>query len=156
MPDRSGLRNEIVVTAQPMGKRHEGTLGAITPLPGTCMYFAAAGTMLAGNVGPTNGIAQEIIILTEDRLQGGSNVTAYASGARCFLYYPLPGDELQLLVKTQSGTATNAVGSFWGIEGSSGKLLPNSGFALAPFVLLESFVHSGIDGLHLFRYAPTI
>lgn len=155
MPDRSGLRNEIVITAQPMGKRFEGTLttGA-TPLPGTCVKLVTAGTWTIGCAAADGG-AGPVTILVEDRLQGGTTTQAYLDSARCFLYTPMPGDVLQMLVKNLSGTGdTVALGALYGIEAASGKLIANSSFAMPCFQCVEAHAALTVDTLCLFRYNP--
>ena len=65
--------------------------------------------------------------------------TPYQIGDRLFLYCPLPGDELNLLIADGPGTgnAHNA-GELEMIQNGTGKLIPQTGSLVAPFELLES------------------
>jgi len=155
MPDRAGLRNEIIITVQPQGVFFEGLLHTgSTPLPGTCMKLNSTNDYSPGT-GGADGSDQPVIILLPDRLQGGTCTQVYADSSRAFFYVPQPGEVFQLLVKNLSGTGdTVAVGALYGIEASSGKLIANSSFAQPCFQCIEAHVALTADTLCLFRYAP--
>lgn len=137
------------------GKFEECTVDG-TPKPGTCM-------MVKGSTNPAggrftykafdrgDGFRAEVCVLREDELQGGLPTTAYVSGARGFLYWPLPGDELNMLLRDQPGTGTSLntqIGDALEIDGATGMLQgvgsggPTGSHLHAPFILME---HLGVD-----------
>lgn len=107
------MGNAIVVNS-PHGRKLEGIVSG-TPKPGTWMQikpsvapvggrhtWEAAGT--SGNVG--DGSPRLLAILDVDQYQGKTVDDAYVSGTRCFLWCPLPGDELNVRKADISGTSS--------------------------------------------------
>jgi hypothetical protein len=92
----------------------------------------------------SNGDRRPIYVLLSDSTQGvtpdinGANTMT--SGRQIQLYVPLPGDELNLLVKNIAGTSDKfAIGDKLMIEGASGKLLAGTGAAVSqPFEVEET------------------
>lgn len=130
--------NEIIVSANPQGKFLEGTISG-TPKPGTCMELVPATGLVGGRftyraVTRADGAKGPIYILLPDMLQGKMATDAYVSGTRGFLYAPIMGEDLNMLVADVAGTADDvAIGDLFGVAQTSGKLKANSGFASAPF-----------------------
>lgn len=154
MPDRSNLRNAIIISADPQGKFLEGALTTgYTPKPGTCMQQDSSGNWLPGTPG-ADGSAQEVVILLPDYMSGQAPTTAYIDSAHCFLYVPANGDELNLLVANIAGTGdTHLQQERLMIQASSGKLIINSSGAMVPFTLLEAISSAlTVDTLSLVRY----
>ena len=69
-----------------------------------------------------------IVVLLPDFLQGKTYDTAYADSARIFLYCPLPGEELNMWLENQSGTADDfVIGDKLIVDDGTGKLLISAG-----------------------------
>lgn len=142
----------IIVSSNPKGNFGEGIISG-TPKPGTLMEKVAATAPVGGRF--TYQVAQRasgaigpIIILLEDDLQGKLGVSstaaytggppapgdAYVSGTRGFLYWPVSGEDFNLIVASVAGTADDvAIGDLFGVQTATGKLLANSSFAATPF-----------------------
>lgn len=142
--------NEIIVSANPRGVFLEGVVSG-TPLPGTIMQIKAA-TAADAHTGRMTYEAYNrdadgdrpqgpIMVLLPDQLQGRLRSTAYADGERCFLYCPLPGEELNVLWSA-SGTGTGdsvAVGDLAIVNDGDGLLIDTTGSVESePFVALEA------------------
>lgn len=106
--------NVIVVTPAPAGRFLEGTISG-TPKPGTMME-PVPGTALDGmgrltwrvyTGAGTDGERTLVAILRENLFLGKGKNDAYADGDHCYLYCPIPGDEVQVLLKNISGTSEN-------------------------------------------------
>ena len=113
------IGSKILRQSPPCGVKLEGTIIG-TPLPGTLV-------MPQPNQGPTVGGRMNwvplapsadfstmpfpgVVVLTEDEMQGKTFKDAYVSGTRCFMYAPLVGEELNVVV-AQPGTGTGP--GFW-------------------------------------------
>jgi len=82
-----------------------------TSLPGTCMEVTPGSTPASGRQhyravqsGVTGNPRGPVIVLTEDYMF--TYTQAYVAGRRCFLYQPLPGDEMNVLFAAQQGTGS--------------------------------------------------
>lgn len=138
--------NEILVTAQPRGRFLEGIISG-TPSPGTVMQIKEATEPVGGRHtwevydAAADGNQRLIAVLLQDTLQGKIATDAYEDGDRCFLYCPLPGDDMNMLV-TASGTSTGdsqAIGDLYIVEDGTGMLIATTGTPEAePFVCLET------------------
>lgn len=142
--------NEIIVSTNPKGVFKEGIVSG-TPKPGTIMEVTTAAPV-AGRFTwqastRTSGAKGLIAVLLPDQLQGKTATDAYVSGTRCFLYCPVAGEELNLLVGDQAGTADDvtAGSSLFGVEQTTGKLKLNSSYTSAPFLALETFTDPTAD-----------
>lgn len=105
--------NSIIVSANPRGVFMEGVLGAgLTVYPGTVVQIQPATALVGGrhtfevyNADADGGRPKgPIYIVREDGLQGRVMTTPYTAGERLFLYTPLPGEELNLMVGDVAGT----------------------------------------------------
>lgn len=117
-----------------------------TPKPGTCMTVKAATEPVGGvftfevyNMG-ADAVRAPVAVLLEDELQGASVETAYVTGKRGMLYFPEPGDLLQMLCKNITGTPDAfAIGDVFIIDEDSGMLIDTTGSPEAePFTCMET------------------
>ncbi len=144
--------NEIIVSAQPKGVFLEGTVSG-TPKPGTVMEVSAVatnGTKTFRVYQPgTDGDRRPIYVLLPDHLQGKLATDAYVSGDRCFVYCPVMGEELNMLVADVSGTGDDhAVGDVMMVDTGTGKLIVTTGSPESePFILLEASTDPTADAL---------
>lgn len=141
--------SNIIVTSEPKGRFIEGAIATgETPKPGTIMQIQdSAGldengrfTFEAYNADADGARPKgPIFVLLGDDYQGRLSTGAYAAGESCFLYVPLPGDELNILLQDVSGTAdTHAFGEMLIIDDGTGKLIATTGSPeCEPFKLLE-------------------
>lgn len=137
--------NEIIVSADPQGKFLEGIISG-TPKPGTLMQLKAGVAMKGGRftweaATPVGGDGKPSIVavLLADNLQGKTATDAYVTGTRCFLYCPIAGEDLNVLVGEGAGTAnTFAVGDYLMLDAEDGILIPSSSPVSAPFIVLET------------------
>ncbi len=150
--------SEIIVSAQPNGHFMEGFVGAgLTPKPGRIMQIQIATATKGGrhtweypntDGDGTRPLGGPFIVLLHDTLQGKTATDAYAAGDRCFGYVPLAGDELNLLIKNVSGTATIAAGTTFIVEDGSGLLIATTGTVECEvFFSLEALVDVAADAL---------
>jgi hypothetical protein len=156
--------NECIVTSNPKGVFREGFISG-TPKPGIVVEHKV-GTALRGgrftyepagttaNSGANQGMAADgnrlpICILLPDHLQGKTMNDAYADGDRCFLYYPVAGEELNMIIENQSGTADDFVaGDKLIVDDGTGKLLISAGTPEAePFICQETATDLTADNL---------
>jgi len=136
---------EIIVTANPRGVKAEGFVSG-TPKPGTCMQVKAATEPVGGRHtwevfnADADGNRRIIAILLPKRLEGGLETAAYVDGDRCYLYFPLPGDMLNMLVANISGTSdTFGIGDLLMVDDGTGKLIASTGSPESePFVMMET------------------
>lgn len=135
---------EIIVSSDPKGVFGECIISG-TPKPGVLMEMTTA-ALISGR--PTMQVAQRasgakgpVCILLPDRLQGQLHSTAYVTGARGFVYWPVAGEDLNLLLGDVAGTGCvedTAVADLFGVETLTGKILANSAFGSAPFQAMEA------------------
>ncbi len=125
--------NTILLTANPKGNFLEGVISG-TPKPGTIVGIKAATALQGGDptwveANPGSiGLKVMYAVLLEDIWTGRLQTDAYVDGARCRVYCPLPGDDLNLLVGEAAGTSnTFAIGDEFLIGAGVGKLVPNTG-----------------------------
>lgn len=147
--------NSIILTAEPRGVYEECVISG-TPKPGTFMEIVPDTNPVGGRftyraVSRLDGQIGPVCILLEDKLQGANKDTAYVSGARGFMYWPVAGEEFLALFRDQPGTGTslaNDIGDLLEIDGASGMLqgVGTSGATGSheskPFHLME---HLGVD-----------
>lgn len=136
---------EILVSSHPHGIFLEGIIGD-TSSPGTHMQIKAATAMIGGeptwvaaNIG-TDGAPALIAVLLSDRLQGKTATDAYVFGTRCFLYCPIAGEDMNVLVGEGAGTAnTFAIGDQFMLDSDVGVVIPKSGSPVSvPWICMET------------------
>lgn len=147
--------NQILIQENPKGVFKSVVISG-TPKPGTAMipvlatavddnglptYEPAGTTAASGYSGMSNdGDRIPIAILLDDKNQGKLYSTAYADGDTAEVYFPLPGEELNILLENQSGTADAfAVGDRVMVDDGTGKFLAvDSDPESEPFELMEA------------------
>lgn len=158
--------NDIIVSGEPKGVRTEGIIGANagTPKPGTIMeidYDVDAdgtkrfswepyGVTASGGANQgvsADGVRMPIAVLLPDPTK--SATTAYAVGDRCFLYFPIMGEELNILVQDVAGTGDDIViGDKFLVDDGTGKLILSTGTPESePFMALEDVTNPTADTL---------
>lgn len=157
--------NTIVISEQARGRRTEGLISG-TPKPGTCVLIKNVAvvngktwtwepygtTAASSNNGVTADGDQRIIaVLDVDYLQGRIASTAYADGERVPIYFPLPGDELNMIFMNISGTGAAqdiVIGDQLIVDNGTGKLLVAAGSDESePFQALEAQTDVAADVL---------
>lgn len=145
--------NDIIVSNNPRGRREEIIISG-TPKPGTVMTVTTAAlsngrfTMEAYNR-DADGNRAPIAVLLADELRGILQTTAYASGDRGFVYYPLPGDDLNMLVANIAGTGDAfTIGDYMIVDDGTGKLIATTGSPESePFQIMETVAALTADTL---------
>lgn len=152
--------NQIVVASPPRGIFEEGIIeGALKP--GTLMQMKAG--VAPDGTGRftwqryqrgTDGERSAIVVLREDDLQGKTMSQAYVDGDRCFLYYPMMGETINVLVDDIAGTADDvAIGDRFIIDTETGRLIATTGSVESePFESLEVVTDPTADHLVWCRY----
>lgn len=142
---------KIVMTAYPQGRFLEGTVFG-TPKPGTVMSiktpFYEGGWHLWEPFSAPSGNKRLIAVLLEDCLQGKTIDDAYVTGTRGFLYCPIPGEELNMLIADLAGTGANnthAALEQLMVQTATGKLIADAGGESEPFTLLEAVTTVAAD-----------
>jgi len=146
--------SDIMVSANPKGKDKEGIVYG-TPKPGTLMQIKAGVEPVSGRytwqvyTPGTDGNRLPIAVLMEDHLQGKTATDAYVTGTRCFLYCPIMGEELNMLVSA-AGTGTGDAQAIGGLligDTGTGLLVATTGTPESePFQLLETVADVVIAG----------
>lgn len=139
--------NEIVLSGNPKGVFLEGTIDD-TSKPGTIMQIKAGVAPVGGRhtwiaAAPgTDGEPAIIAILCADNFQGKLITDAYVAGTRCFMYCPIAGEEVNVLLGEVAGTGnTFTVGDGFILNATGGWLVPNTGTpGSVPFICLEPAV----------------
>ncbi len=151
MADRYGVIN--VTPGDPRGRQTEVIISG-TPKPGTCMTVLAA-TEPVGGIFTYEAFNRDadadralVGVLLEDELQGRLVTTAYVATDQARVYFPNPGDMLQMLVANISGTSDSFnIGDYMMIEDVTGKLLTTSSPEREPFVIMETIGVSPLAGI---------
>lgn len=156
--------NEIIVTANPKGTFSECIVVG-TPKPGVVMEFKRGQTAAVGGrwqwepYGTTaasgvqgvsaDGNRAPIAVLLPDHLQGKTADDAYTTLTRGFLYFPVAGEELNMWIENQSGTADDfAIGDKLIVDDGTGKLLISASTPESePFICLETITDPTTDTL---------
>lgn len=158
--------NNIIVTNEPRGRRVSVKIDG-TPLPGTVMTVKP-GTTVDSNgkfeyepAGVTVGLMTAdgtripIAVLLEDRKRGRTVNDAYVDGDDAEVYFPLPGEELNVLFQNQSGTGDDVVAgtTLLIVDDGTGKVLPTTGTPESePFLGLENVTDPTADQLVWAQY----
>lgn len=146
--------NSIVLSAAPAGRFLEGLIATgQTPKPGTMMMLEAATEPIGGKHSWTaysdaDGATGLVAILIENYFLGRDHTTAYVAEEQCRLYCPIPGDELQVLLENQSGTADAfAIGDKLMVDSGTGKFLASVYNEAEPFIVAETIAAITADTL---------
>lgn len=161
--------NEIIVTAEPKGVFLE-VIVVGTPKPGTCMVpvpdtaidangkisMEPAGTTAASGARgmQADGDKIPIAVLLADDKQGKTATDAYVTGTRGMVYFPLMGEELNVLKLDVGGTGDDfVVGDPLMVDDGTGKVLLSTSTTSQtapesePFIALESVTDPVADQL---------
>ncbi len=143
-----GRGSAIILNTPPKGVFEECIVSG-TPKPGTCMEIVPATDPQGGRftyrfVTRTDGAVGPVTILDADWDQGKTATDAYVTLTRGFLYWPIQGEEFNMLLRFESGTGTSGeenIGDLLAIDGSTGMLQSKvrnvTTAASAPFLLLD-------------------
>lgn len=147
--------NSIVISQEPRGRFMEGIVnGAL--YPGVCVQIDVS-EGLDGGGRPTwelynadaDGNQRLVAVLCENWTIGAAATAAYTSGDRGYVYIPLPGDELNMLVSNLAGTADDhTFGQIMIIDDGTGELIDTTSSPESePFILLEAITDPTADTL---------
>ena len=147
--------NSILVSANMRGRKIEGYINAALQ-PGVIVQIDVSEGVggdgrfdyEAWNV-DADGNQRPLFLLLEDDLQGKLMSAAYVSGDRCFLYFPQPGEEFNVLLLDISGTGDDFVlGDLLIVNDGDGKLIATTGSPESePFMVLEAITDPTADTL---------
>ena len=137
--------NEILLSANPRGVFLEGYVNAALQPGIVCQIDVSEGLGDDGRADweayntAADGEQRLIAVLLPDQLKGKLATDAYASGDRCFLYVPCPGEELNMLLLDIAGTGDDfAFGDILMVNDGDGKLIATTGSPESePFQLME-------------------
>lgn len=147
--------NSIIVSADPKGHREGGIIDD-TSLPGTIMQVEAATEPVGGRhkwiaAAPGgDGIPVMCAVLLEDSKQGKLVSDAYVAGRHGELYWPLPGEDVNVRVGETAGTANSfAIGDRLCINATGGYLIPDTGtdYSATLFIVMETVTQVAADSL---------
>jgi len=152
--------NGIIVSGEPKGVYKEGIVSG-TPKPGTIMEMVPATADVNGHftwavygtdTSSTGAVSADgdrapIVVLLSDPTKGPT--TAYADGDNCFLYCPIMGEELNVLMQGSSGTeGSPCIGDKFIVDDGTGELILTTGTVEAePFIALEAVTEPAADTL---------
>lgn len=147
--------NKILVSAEPKGHFTEGYISGSGVKPGMIVERDLSLPMIGGRHGyrvyqpGTDGERREVIIVLEDYLQGRLASDAYSDGDHIFLYSPVAGDEMNILLLNLSGTADDhLIGEMVMPDTGTGKFIATTGSPeMEPFRLLEAVTDPTADTL---------
>ena len=158
---------KIVATENPRGY-YEAVTVVGTPKPGTVMAMLSTapvqgvyswepyGTTAAsgGNGVAADGNRKVIAVLVEKFWEGKTYNDAYVTGDMGRVYFPLPGDKLNMLLENQGGTGDSfAIGDELMVDDGTGKLLACDSDAEAqPFTVLETVAALTADAHAFVRF----
>ena len=153
------LGNNIVLANNPRGRFFEGYKIAGTPSPGIMVQIDVSEAEVGGrwayeaynsDVDAESGF---VLILLEDQNQNLGNTTAYITNTRCWMYAPLPGDEMNILLEDVAGTVAaddTAIGDRLIVDDGTGKFIASTGTSHVksePFIALEVVTEPAADTL---------
>lgn len=151
--------NNLVVSGHARGHHIAGKIDGtpkpgtvVTPKPGTTpddnglIEFEPAGA--SAGLMSADGDRIPIGVLDIDIGRGKTLDDAYADGDHVRVYYPLPGEELNMLFHNESGTADDVVAGTTKmiVDDGTGGLVPTASTPEAePFLALESITDPSAD-----------
>lgn len=151
---------KIIISSQPQGKFMDVIVnGALKP--GTVVeiqtgFYRGNRHRVRAYQPGTDGERRLIMVLLEKENSGGNITDAYADGEWAKAYCPIPGEELNMLVKDVSGTGTFdefADGELAIVDTGTGKLIRTTGSPESePFVSLDALADVSEDTLHPFMF----
>lgn len=174
------LGNMILLEAEPKGRFEEITVVG-TPKPGTVMSVipnvstytvggrtsmepagtTAANSTYSGMAADGDRIPICVLLCNADPCGGAAppfkgQTDAYATGERGVVYYPIAGEELNVILLDQSGTAAGedfVIGSKLIVDDGTGKLVQSVGTPESePFIAMETKADLAADYLMQVQY----
>ena len=151
---RPGGLVRCVILLRGDGVHEEGKAAAAGILPGMVVERQSTGEMDYNQPQDAKAEALKVspVIVKEDPYQGHLITTAYANGARLFLYHPENGDRLHMLVKSGENVE---IGDRFVVEGGGSGLLVEvaAGDARYAFEAVESSDGALAENKHIkFEY----
>jgi len=144
---------KIIVSDQPKGVFKECKIVG-TPKPGTVMEidpevdpvagafsWQAYGTQAAstGRGVGADGDRKVIAVLLENKHEGKTYADAYAAGDRGYLYFPVAGEELNMIANVAGTGESYVIGDEFMIDDGTGYIIEADSDAEAqPFICLEA------------------
>src|SRR5262245_54795917 len=128
--------NRIVVTGEPKGSMREGVVAAgQTIYPGCIVQADYTQAELGGNpvvklydrAADGDRPSGPYFVVREDEYQGRGPLVPYTAGSIIFLYVPLPGDQLNLLISDVAGTADIVKNTRLMVDDGTGELIAVTG-----------------------------
>jgi hypothetical protein len=155
--------SRIVVDTSRRGKTDEGYIGTgNTPKPGTILQIDPSVALKGGrptyilyNADADGGRPKgPFFVLEEDALFGKTVSDAYAAGDRCYVYTPLPGEEINLLVANIAGTGDDhTAGEMLIVDDTTGLMIATTGSPETEVaMLLETITDPTADTLAWCRW----
>ena len=149
------LGNKIVLTPEPRGRRIEGVIETAL-YPGTVVQVKPGSELDAGNRltwrafdASGSGAPGLIGVLDFDWQQGKTYAEPYVAGRRGFIYFPLPGDELNMLIADLAGTGATSdfsVGDLLMVQDGTG-LLIDAGIGTAQYTSRPFMAHENYSDM---------
>jgi hypothetical protein len=128
---------------------------AVAPVNNVFTYIAAGATAASGgNHMTADGDRKVIAVLLEKDQEGKNYDTAYVDGDMGRVYFPLPGEQMNMILENQAGTGDSfAIGDELMVDDGTGKLLACDTDAEAhPFTCLETVAALTADGVAWCRF----
>jgi len=158
-----GVFEEIIVVGTPKPGVIMNILGATAPRGGRNSYEPAGTTAAAGSKGMSadgDRIPIGVLLSCLDHTAcppGRTADDAYVTGERGALYWPVNGEELNMIFQNASGTADDVtVGDKLIVDDGTGKLLVSTGSPEAePFESREAITDPTADQAFWVRYSPS-
>ncbi len=142
--------SKIIITADPKGHFEQVVISGSALYPGMLVETVAATERKNGHrtvqaVSRTAGTKGSICVLVGDNPQGFISTTVFVTGTQALAYWPLNGDELNMLIKDVTGTGdATAIGDKYGVN-ATGSLTKDTGsYASTPFEVQETIAAGGI------------
>jgi hypothetical protein len=153
--------SKIVLEGAPRGKRVEGVASGVL-YPGM-LVEVTTGTLRGGRhtwvKKSGDGVRGMVAVIEEDAKNGRDALTAYASGDVIPIYFPVNGEEFNLLKVDISGTGSPTEDLTVGeslkiVEGKLASSDTPPVPEVKPFIAMEAVVDQAGDTLVWVQYAP--
>ena len=138
------LGTKVLCEERPKGVFIEGFITG-TPTPGTVMMLTAATEPIMGRYNwsvydvSADGIPALIAVLLEKEHEGKIITDAYVTGDWGYLYCPVAGEKLNMLIQNPAGTAdTYAIGDALMVDDGTGTLVKDSSGVSKCFNIIET------------------
>lgn len=142
-----GVYEDVIVVGTPKAGTVMEMVPAVEPV-GNIFRYAVYGTQAASGdqFVTADGNRKVIAVLLEKDQEGKIYSDAYVTLDRGRVYFPLPGEELNMLVNNQSGTGDSfAIGDELMVDDGTGGLMAVSSPEAAPFTVRETVAAITVD-----------